>query len=106
MAKAAHMDRLAQRLHDAAATGDWQALAAADQELAALLSRMATPAALATLTPAERTALQSLDQAHRQARGHCTAAGERLAQTMADLQANKDGWLAYALNSDLNESQP
>ena len=46
----------------------------------------------------------ALEQAHRQALAQCANACEQLIQRMGELQANKDGWLAYALHSDLNDT--
>ena len=101
MARAIQMIQLTQRLRAAAAAQNWSALEAADQELAALLARAASSP---VLTPAERTALPALEQAHRQALAQCANACEQLIQRMGELQANKDGWLAYALHSDLNDT--
>jgi hypothetical protein len=95
------MAGLAQRLRDAAAGQDWAALAEADRDLARFL---AIAAAQGLPAPAERTALQALRLAHGQARTLCAEAGEQLARRMADMQTSKDGWLAYALHSDPNES--
>lgn len=103
MARSAQMAVLAQRLRGAAADQDWAALADADRDLARFLAPVAGRAVPAP-TPAERAAMQALRLAHQQARALCAEAGEQLARRMADMQSNKDGWLAYALHSDTNES--
>lgn len=102
MARATQMIQLTQRLRNAAAAQNWSALETTDQELAALLACAAASAPV--LTPAERSALRALEQAHRQAMAQCAQACEELAQRMGELQANKDGWMAYALHSDLDDT--
>lgn len=101
MARTAQFARLAQRLRDASAGRDWRALAVVDDELAALLAQLpaGTP-----LTLPERAALADLQAAHRQARAQCASVTNQLSDRMAAMQANRDGWLAYALNSDLSEN--
>jgi hypothetical protein len=90
------------RLHAASAAQDWLALDAADRELADLLPVLA---ARGDWTTAERAALHALDLAHRQARLRCAQACDALQQRLNDVQAHKDGWLAYALSSSSEEAR-
>lgn len=103
-ARALQMVRLAQRLRTAAGAGDWQAVAAADRELATLLAQLR--AGGAALPPGEEAVLGDLDLAHQEARMRCASAADQLAARMAELQAHKDGWLAYAMNSDTPDAKP
>lgn len=102
MDKAQQMAGFALHLHKAAATQDWQALGQIDHALATWIAQ---PAQSSALSPVERAALKELQRAHQQARLQCAAAGDELAQRLSELRANKDGWLAYALNSDMNEAK-
>lgn len=91
------------RLQAASAAQDWLALDNTDRELADMLP---TLAARADWSPAERAALHELALSHQQARLRCAQACDALQQRLNDVQAHKDGWLAYALNSSPEESQP
>lgn len=84
----------AQLLH-AAKAQDWAALEVADQTLAEQLPQLA---AQGDWSAAERTVLQGLAQAHSAARNAAAAAGDALAERLAQLQSGRDGWLAYAMN--------
>ncbi|NMM76289.1 hypothetical protein B2J88_10935 [Rhodococcus sp. SRB_17] len=101
MAKARQMANLTQRLRAAAAAQNWRALEQADRDLATWLE---LPAQAGALSDTERASLQNLERAHQQARAQCAAASDELAQRLSDLRTHKDGWLAYALNSDLNDA--
>lgn len=98
MVKPTQIQHMAQRLRGASEAQDWAALTAIDHELAHWL-RQAGP-----LTEAEQVALKPLAQAHEQARAACAAAAEAMARRIEALQAGKDGWLAYALHSDSDDS--
>lgn len=95
------MAQLSQRLRDAADKQDWRALAGADQNVVTLLSGAGRDDAMSL---PEREALQDLKLAHQQARLHCISAIDLLSQQMAELQANREGWLAYALHN--NQDNP
>ncbi len=88
------------RLHSAVATQDWAALEATDRELAEMLPILA---AHGRWTPEERSALHSLELAHREARRSCQLASDALQSHMSGLREHKDGWLAYALHSSPDE---
>ncbi|GGC74522.1 hypothetical protein [Undibacterium terreum] len=95
---------LAARLKTAAEAKDWQALHLADRELASTLPRLAAAAAW---TAAERSGLLALRAAHSEAYQHCALESLRLHKHLNDMQANMEGWIAYALNgeNDLNGSK-
>ncbi|RJF96701.1 hypothetical protein D3870_20035 [Noviherbaspirillum cavernae] len=98
----AHMSKLTHRLHAAADAGDWQATAAADRELAAALPVLA---AQGEWTPDERAALEKLRVAHQQAQEHCARELVRVGKHLGDMQEHKEGWIAYALSSNLEEGR-
>lgn len=102
MAETQLMAGLAQRLRATAAARDWHALGQADRDLAAWLACSGHAAAMSA---SERAALQDLQQAHQRAQDQCAAASDELAQRLSDLRCHKDGWLAYTLNSDMNDAK-
>jgi hypothetical protein len=95
------MAQLSQRLRDAADKQDWRALAGADQNVVTLLSGAGRDDVLSL---SEREALQDLESAHQLARLQCASAIDLLSQRMVELQANREGWLAYALHN--NQDNP
>jgi len=97
------MAQLSQRLRDAADKQDWRSLASADLDVAMLLSGKGESAALSL---SEQEALRGLESAHQYARLQCASAIDQLSQRMTELQANREGWLAYALqnNQDIPEA--
>lgn len=97
---------LADRLGQATAERNWGALAALDRELAELLAQLQAEltARGGALGTDERAALGLLRHAHQQARARCAEATEQLGTRLAEMQQNKDGWLAYAASSDWNGS--
>ncbi len=92
----------AQLLH-AARAQDWAALGVADQTLAEQLPQLAAQGDWST---AERAVLHSLAQAHSAARNAAAAAGDALAERLAQLQSGRDGWLAYAMNESNESTHP
>ena len=99
MPRRAALAALASKLSAAATALDWPALAAAN---AALAPALATLAAQGDWNGQERSALAALRAAHRQASLDCTQAKERLGSKLDEMQANKEGWMAYALYSDID----
>jgi hypothetical protein len=85
---------LASKLSAAGAAGDWPALAAANAALAPALAKLA---AQGDWNGRERSALAALRAAHQQARLDCTQAKDLLGSKLGEMQANKEGWMAYAL---------
>jgi hypothetical protein len=94
------MDRLrtlaqwSARLDGASGGADWAALAAVSATLAA---EMPALDALGPWTAPESAALLALRQAHAKAFQLCSDEKQRLGLELGDMQANKEGWLAYAL---------
>lgn len=88
--------QLGQRLSAATAASDWAALAAINTLMRSSLPALA---AQGPWTPAERAALAALRELHQTAVAHVNAATAELGQHLVDLQNNKEGWLAYALDS-------
>lgn len=103
MARRARIAGWTTRLQTASAAQDWEALDATDRELAEMLPALIASGGWST---EERVALKNLGLAHLQARKRCAEACDALHQHMNDVQANKDGWLAYALNSSPEEPRP
>jgi hypothetical protein len=89
--------QLAQKMSAATAASDWTALAAINTLMAASLPAMA---AQGPWTPAERAALAALRQLHRQAEHCARLASDELAAKLAEMQAHKEGWMAYAMGAD------
>ncbi|MFA9218385.1 MAG: hypothetical protein ACEQSK_14955 [Sphingomonadaceae bacterium] len=92
---------MAQRMSAATSTEDWKALAALNTLLAAELPQLA---AQGSWSPAERAALEALRQVHEEAVQRCGRATSALGQRLYDMQHNKEGWIAYALDSDNAET--
>lgn len=89
--------RLGTRLTAATQQQDWSAVQALDAELAQVLSRL--PSAEAW-SPDLAQAMTSLRQAHTQALMQCAMASEDMAARMSTTLNSKEGWMAYAANSD------
>lgn len=89
--------QLGQKMSAATAASDWKALAAINTLMATTLPAMA---AQGPWTPAERAALAALRDLHYQAVKHARDASDELSKHLAEMQANKEGWLAYALTSE------
>ncbi|QGZ38435.1 hypothetical protein IP92_01242 [Pseudoduganella flava] len=94
--------RMAQRIAAATAASDWKALAAQNTLMASSLPAMA---AQGKWTPAERAALAALRQQHREAVLRVGAASTELGKHLQQMNMNKEGWLAYALDNDLAGTQ-
>jgi len=93
---ASQVSQLAQQLTATVQAGDWDALRALDTAMVALLSRPRT----SPWNGRESAALQELRSAHQNAREHCAMAVEDMTQRLSQMRQNKDGWIAYAINSD------
>jgi len=92
--------QMAQKMSAAIATEDWKALAAINTLMASALPAMARQGAWSA---GERAALAALRQLHQEALARCERATTELGQRLKDMQQNKEGWLAYALNNDTAE---
>jgi uncharacterized protein Yka (UPF0111/DUF47 family) len=95
MDKSPALLRIAESLRGAADGAAWEQLAQMTRALAPQLEALA---ARGPLTPAERAALQRLREAHDHAAEAVDAAARALKTRMDDMQANKDGWIAYAMH--------
>ncbi|MCE3261694.1 MAG: hypothetical protein K0R43_773 [Pseudoduganella sp.] len=87
---------LAQQLSAATAASDWQALAAINTLMASTLPQLA---AQGPWSAAERAALSALRELHRAAVATVDSATAGMSQHVHDLTNNREGWLAYALDS-------
>jgi hypothetical protein len=83
-------------LLEGAAAGDWERLGVLTR---ALGPRLSTLGAAGHWNAAERGALSQLRAAHDQASLACAKALCELEQRLGDMQANKEGWIAYALDN-------
>jgi hypothetical protein len=88
--------QLGQQLSAATAAKDWQALAAMNTLMGATLPQLA---AQGQWTPVERAALAALRDLHLAAAAKVDGAAVELGQHLQDMSNNREGWLAYALNS-------
>jgi hypothetical protein len=93
--------QLAQRMSAAIAAEDWQALAAINTLMSSALPAMARQGAWSA---GERAALAALQQLHREAQARCADAVTELGQRLNEMQQNKEGWLAYALDNENAET--
>ncbi|MES2741513.1 MAG: hypothetical protein V4754_11250 [Pseudomonadota bacterium] len=101
MAREQTLRDLAQQLNATSGAGNWAALAASERMLAQQLPALA---ARGPWSAAERVALEALRAAHGRAYEQCSVAKDKLGVQLSEMQANKEGWIAYALNgaSDLD----
>ena len=93
---------LTQRLAKAAAAEDWNGLTAANATLRRILPELA---AQGSLSADEREALLKLHAVHQQTYQDCIQAKNRLGMTLSGMQANKEGWMAYALTGAIDEDE-
>jgi hypothetical protein len=96
MDKSAALLGIADALRGAADGADWEQLAQMTRALAPQLDALA---AGGPLSGTERAALQRLREAHDHAAEAVDAAARTLKTRMDDMQANKDGWIAYAMHN-------
>jgi len=96
MDKSAALLRIAESLRGAADGAAWEQVAQMTHALAPQLEALA---ARGPLSGAERAALQRLREAHDHAAEAVAAAARALKTRMDDMQATKDGWLAYAMQN-------
>jgi len=93
--------QMAQKMSAAIASEDWKMLAAINTLMGSTLPQMA---AQGQWSVAERAALSALRQMHNEAVKRCNRATDELGRRLHDMQANQEGWLAYALESEHTES--
>jgi len=97
MDRQAALLQLAQKLSAATASSDWKALAAIDALVAGTLPALA---AQGSWSPAERAALAALRSQHRAALAKVGAATDELDTHLQNMQNNREGFIAYALDND------
>jgi hypothetical protein len=88
--------RIAASLRGAADDAAWEELAQMTRALAPQLEALA---ARGPLNDAERAALQRLREAHDHAADAVAAEARAVKTRMDDMRANKDGWIAYAMQN-------
>ncbi|TFW20403.1 hypothetical protein [Duganella callida] len=93
--------QMTQKMSAAIASEDWKTLAAINTLMASTLPQMA---AQAPWSNAERAALVALRQMHNEAVQRCNLATDALGRKLQEMQANQEGWLAYALESAHTET--
>jgi hypothetical protein len=93
--------QMAQKMSAAIASQDWNTLAAMNTLMTSTLPQMA---ALGPWSAPERAALSALRRIHEEAVKRCNLATTDLGRRMNEMQANQEGWLAYALYSDQAEN--
>ena len=101
MDRQATLLQMAKKMNAAIAAEDWKLLGAIDTLVAATLPHMA---AQGKWSAAERAALSALHQMHQEAVRRCDLATEDLGRRLNEMQANKEGWLAYSLDSEQAEN--
>lgn len=90
------------RLAQATRVRDWQGMHVIDRELAALLTAVRADQ---RWSPELHQAMTALRSAHLEAMLQCAMASEEMATHLTTTLSNKEGWMAYAANSDWNGSQ-
>jgi hypothetical protein len=100
MDNSAALLRIAASLRGAADAAAWEQVAQMTRALAPQLDALATRG---PLSATERAALQRLREAHDHAFDAVAAASQALQTRMDDMRANKEGWIAYAMQ-DATES--
>lgn len=93
--------QMTQKMSAAIASSDWKMLAAMNTLMATALPQMA---AQGKWSSPELAALSALRQMHQEAVKRCNQATEELGSRMQEMQANREGFVAYALESETAEN--
>lgn len=91
---------LGKKMHAAIAADDWKTLAALNTLMTTTLPALAQQG---SWTPAERAALGALRQLHEQAMLRCEQSAGALSAHLHNMRANKEGWLAYAVDNSFSD---
>jgi len=91
---------LGQKMNAAIAADDWKMLAAINTLMATTLPAMAQQG---SWTPPERAALGALRLLHEQAIVRCEQSAGALNAHLHSMRANKEGWLAYAVDNSFTD---
>ncbi len=97
---------LTQQLREAASAQHWTALSVLDRELSGLVRELQATARQRSLTQPERQALTRLQSAHEMARNCCARELNQTSERMNAMHQQRDGWIAYAANSDWKDDTP
>lgn len=103
MDRSRQIEKLGVRLLDAASRGDWDLLERAVRELGPQLQAMTVQGPWSV---AERGALARLRAAHDAAANACRQAASGLQAKLDDMHEHKEGWMAYALAGDTDNTEP
>lgn len=90
--------QLGKQLQAATAKQDWPALALLDRKLAQHLASLPPQA---TWSDDLRAVLLALRQVHSQAVQACSNEKQRLGLQLGEFHSKQEGWVAYALESDM-----
>lgn len=90
----------ARRLEAAVAREDWATAATADSELAAAIADLGGE----VLDTMQRRTLDSAAIVHAAARERCRSALADVVARLDALRANREGWIAYALDGEAREA--
>jgi hypothetical protein len=93
--------QMAQKMSAAIASQDWKTLAAINTLMGTALPQMA---AQGKWSSAELAALSALRQMHNEAVKRCNQATDELGRKLHEMQANREGFVAYALESETAEN--
>lgn len=93
--------QMAQKMSAAIASEDWKMLAAINTLMGTVLPQMS---AQGEWSGPERAALSALRQMHEQAVKLCNQATDELGLRLQEMQANREGFLAYAIESETAEN--
>jgi hypothetical protein len=93
----AQLLRMGEALRGAAAAADWALLG---EHVDALAPQLRALAARGAWNAGERQAVARLRAAHDTAFEAAAAASGELAARLEQLRSNKDGWIAYAMDSE------
>ncbi|MYM83940.1 hypothetical protein GTP44_18540 [Duganella sp. FT50W] len=93
--------QLTQKMSAAIVSEDWKTLAAINTLLATTLPQMAAQGAWSA---PELAALSALRQMHEQAVKRCNQAAGELGRRLQEMQSNREGFVAYALESETAEN--
>lgn len=96
------IEKLGARMLDAASRGDWDLLERAVRELGPQLQALADQGGWSV---PERGALARLRAAHDAAASACREAASGLRARLDDMRDHKEGWMAYALAGDNDDTE-
>ena len=90
--------QFAREIQAAADQQDWAALDVLDRRLARQLALLSEPGGV---NANQQAALRTLRAAHARAFQLCSAEKHRLGLQLGEIHSKQEGWVAYALESDM-----